>query len=80
VAHDIRSIELWARHAERAVMREALPWTGLLAGMASEAMLRRDQVQRVACWCSQGLQRVFMADLDDGLAREQVAPRLRVAA
>lgn len=75
----IQGIDLWSRRAELAIIHEELPWADLLAGMTPDAILERDKVQLVQHLRSQGLQLVFMGDLNDGLARELEAPQLRAA-
>jgi hypothetical protein len=77
VAEVIRTIDLWSPRAELAIIHEELPWAELLAGTSADTIIRRDQLDLVAYYRSKGLQLVFMADLTDGLSREQEAPRLR---
>jgi hypothetical protein len=75
----LQGIDLWSRRSELAIIHEELPWTDLLAGMTPDAILDRDKVQLVQYLRGKGLQLVFMGDLNDGLAREQEAPKLRAA-
>jgi len=75
----LQGIDLWSRRAELAILHEELPWTDLLAGMSPDAILERDKVQLVQYLRGKGLQLVFMGDLNDGLAREMEAPKLRAA-
>jgi hypothetical protein len=77
VATAVRGIDLWSTRAEIAAIHEELPWTELLAGLSPDAILDRDKVSLVQYYRSKGLQLYFMADLTDGLAREQEAPQLR---
>lgn len=79
VAAVLQGIDLWSRRAEFAIIHEEPPWTDLLAGMAPEAILQRDKVPLVQVLRGKGLQLVFMGDLNDGLARELEAPKLRAA-
>jgi hypothetical protein len=75
----LQGIDIWSRRSELAIIHEELPWTDLLAGMTPDAILDRDKVQLVQYLRGKGLQLVFMGDLNDGLAREQEAPKLRAA-
>lgn len=75
----LQGIDLWSQRAEMVIIHEELPWTDLLAGMAPEAILDRDKVALVQYLRSKNLQLVFMGDLNDGLARELDAPKLRAA-
>jgi hypothetical protein len=73
----LQGVDLWSTRAELAVIHEELPWTDLLAGLAPDAILDRDKVQLVNYLRGKGLKLYFMADLTDGLARDQEAPELR---
>ncbi len=75
----LRGIDLWSARSELAIIHEELPWTDLLAGLSPDAILERDKVQLVQYLRAKGLGLVFMGDLNDGLAREQEAPKLRAA-
>jgi hypothetical protein len=77
VAAVIKGIDQWSRRAEYAAIHEEVPWRDLLTGMTPDAILDRDKVQLVAYLRGKGLKLYFMADLTDGLAREQEAPQLR---
>ena len=73
----VQGIDLWSQRAELVIIHEELPWTDLLAGMSASAILDRDKVALVNYLRGKGLAFAFMADLTDGLAREQEAPQLR---
>jgi hypothetical protein len=75
----LQGIDLWSQRAEMAIIHEELPWTDLLAGMSPDAILDRDKVPLVHYLRGKNLQLVFMGDLNDGLARELDAPKLRAA-
>lgn len=75
----LQGIDLWSRRAELAIIHEELPWTDLLAGKSPDAILDDDKVALVQYLRSKGLQLVFKGDLNDGLARESEAPKLRAA-
>jgi hypothetical protein len=75
----LQGIELWSRRAEMAIIHEELPWTDLLAGKSPDAILDDDKVALVQVLRGKGLQLVFMGELNDGLARESEAPKLRAA-
>ena len=73
----LQTIDLFTSRAELAVLHEELPWTDLLGGMSPDAILERDKVGLVNYLRGKGLRLFFMADLTDGLARDQEAPQLR---
>jgi hypothetical protein len=75
----LQGIDLWSRRAELAIIHEEVPWTDLLGGKSPDAILDDDKVALVQYLRSKGLQLVFMGDLNDGLARESEAPKLRAA-
>lgn len=73
----LRTIDLWSTRADLAAMHEEPPWTEMLGGTSPDAILQRDKVGLADFYRSKGMQLMFMADLTDGLAREQEAPQLR---
>jgi hypothetical protein len=73
----IQNIASFAPHAELAAIHEEVPWTELLAGTDPQALLQRDKVGLVAYYRAMGLKVLFVAELNDGLAREAEAPQLR---
>ncbi len=76
----LQGIDLWSRRADIFILHEELPWTDLLAGQSPDAILERTHVPLVAHVRSKDVRRlVFVGDLNDGLAREREAPRLRAA-
>jgi hypothetical protein len=75
----VRAIEAWTQRADIAIVHEELPWTELLAGVAPDSILRPSKDDLIAYYRAKGLALVFIADANDGLAREREAPGLRAA-
>ncbi len=73
----IQALEAWTRRADIAIVHEELPWTDLLAGVAPDTILRREKDGLINYYRAKGLKLVFIADPNDGLARQSEAPRLR---
>jgi hypothetical protein len=76
-AEVLHTIDLFSTRSELGVIHTELPWTDLLNGMSPEAILDRDRTNLVAYLRGRGQRIYFMADLTDGLARDQEAPQLR---
>ena len=77
VATAVQNIDLWSQRAEMAAIFEEVPWTDLLAGAEPQALLERNHVGLVNYYRAKGLKVMFVAELNDGLAREADAPQLR---
>lgn len=73
----LASIGQWAPRAELAAIQEELPWTALLNGADAGALVDEILLPRVRHYRALGLKVLFVAELNDGLAREAEAPQLR---
>jgi hypothetical protein len=73
----VQSLEIWTRRADIAIVHEELPWTELVAGTPPDSILRREKDDLIGYYRAKGLKLVFVADANDGLAREREAPQLR---
>lgn len=73
----LASIAQWAPRAELVAIQEETPWTALLAGANAELLVAETLLERVRLYRSLGLKVLFVAELNDGLAREAEAPQLR---
>jgi hypothetical protein len=73
----VQAIQAWSAHADIAIVHEELPWTELLAGVPPDTILVREKDNLIGFYRSRGFQLVFVADANDGLARDQEAPELR---
>lgn len=73
----LTNIANFAPRAELAAIHEEVPWAELLAGADPQALLERDKVGLVTYYRAMGLKVLFVAELNDGLAREAEAPQLR---
>ena len=74
----LKNIAAFTPHAELAAIHEEVPWTELLAGVDPQALLERDKLGLVTHYRAIGLKVLFVAELNDGLARESEAPQLRL--
>jgi hypothetical protein len=75
----VRSMEIWTRRADAAIMHLDVPWALLLAGTSPEEALRRDGVDLEHYYRSKHLVLVVTIDVTNGLARENEAPALVAA-
>jgi hypothetical protein len=75
----VRSMEIWTRRADAAIMHLDVPWALLLAGTSPEEALRRDGVDLEHYYRSKHLVLVVTIDVTNGLARESEAPALVAA-
>jgi hypothetical protein len=73
----IQALQAWATRADIAIVHEELPWTGLLAGTPPDTILAHEKDDLIGFYRSRNLALVFVADADDGLARDREAPQLR---
>lgn len=73
----VRALNAWSPRADIAIVHEELPWTELLAGVVPDSILKREKDGLVDYYRAKGMKLVFIADPNDGLAREKEAPRLR---
>lgn len=75
----VRSMEIWTRRADAAIMHLDVPWALLLAGTLPEDALRKDGVDLEHYYRSKKLKLVVTIDVTNGLARESEAPALVAA-
>ena len=75
----VRSLEIWTRRADAAIMHLDVPWALLLAGTSPEEALRRDGVDLEHYYRSKHLVLVVTIDVTNGLGRESEAPPLMAA-
>ena len=75
----VRSMEIWTKRADAAIMHLDVPWALLLAGTSPEEALRRDGVDLEHYYRSKHLVLVVTIDVTNGLGRESEAPALVAA-
>jgi hypothetical protein len=75
----VRSMEIWTKRADAAIMHLDVPWALLLAGTSPEDALRRDGVDLEHYYRSKHLMLVVTIDVTNGLGRESEAPALVAA-
>ena len=79
LATAVRSLDLWTRRADAAIMHLDVPWALLLAGNSPEDALRRDGVDLEHYYRSKHLKLIVTIDVTNGLARESESPALVAA-
>ena len=75
----VRSLEIWTRRADAAIMHLDVPWALMLAGTSPEDALRKDGVDLEHYYRSKHLKLVVTIDVTNGLGRESEAPALVAA-
>ncbi len=75
----VRSMEIWTRRADAAIMHMDVPWALLLAGTSTEDALKRDGIDLERYYRSRNLKLVITIDVTNGLARESEAAALVTA-
>jgi hypothetical protein len=75
----VRSLEIWTKRADAAIMHLDVPWALLLAGGSPEDALRKDGVDLEHYYRSRHLSLVVTIDVTNGLARESEAAALVAA-
>jgi hypothetical protein len=75
----VRSMEVWTRRADAAIMHLDVPWALLLRGGSAADALRKDGVDLERYYRSKHLKLVVTIDVTNGLARESEAPALVAA-
>jgi hypothetical protein len=75
----LRSLDIWTRRADAAIMHLDVPWALLLAGTSPEDALRKDGVDLERYYRSKHLKLVVTIDVTNGLGRESEAPALVAA-
>lgn len=75
----VRSLGVWSKRADAAIMHVDVPWTLMLAGTSPEDALRKDGVDLEKFYRSRHLKLVVTIDVTNGLARESEAAALVAA-
>lgn len=75
----VRSMEIWTKRADAAIMHMDVPWALLLAGTSPEDALKRDGIDLERYYRSKNLRLVITMDVTNGLAREREATALVTA-
>lgn len=75
----LRSLGIWTKRADAAIMHVDVPWAQMLAGGSPEDALRKDGVDLEKFYRSKRLKLVVTIDVTNGLARESEAPALVAA-
>ncbi|HJQ11226.1 MAG TPA: hypothetical protein VJ840_09370 [Gemmatimonadaceae bacterium] len=75
----VRSLDIWTKHADAAIMHMDVPWALMLAGTSAEDALRKDGVDLEKYYRSKHLKLVVTIDVTNGLARESEAAALVAA-
>jgi hypothetical protein len=76
LATAVRSLDMWTKRADAAIMHLDVPWALLLAGNSPEDALRRDGVDLEHYYRSKHLKLIVTIDVTNGLARESESPAL----
>lgn len=79
LATAVRSLDMWTKRADAAIMHLDVPWALLLAGTSPEDALRRDGVDLEHYYRSKHLKLIVTIDVTNGLARESESPALVAA-
>lgn len=79
LATAVRSLDMWTKRADAAIMHVDVPWALLLAGTSPEDALKRDGVDLEQYYRSKHLKLVVTIDVTNGLARESESPALVAA-
>ena len=75
----LRSMEIWTRRADAAIMHMDVPWALLLEGKTPEEALKRDGIDLARHYRSKNFKLVVTLDVTNGLARESEAVALVTA-
>ena len=75
----VRSLDMWSKRADAAIMHVDVPWAQMLAGGTPEDALRKDGVDLEKYYRSKHLKLVVTIDVTNGLARESEAAALVAA-
>ena len=79
IALAVKSLDVWTKHADAAIMHVDVPWAQMLAGGSPEDALRKDGVGLVKYYRSKRLRLIVTIDVTNGLARESEAAALVAA-
>lgn len=74
----VRSLEIWVKRADAAIMHLDVPWAALLSGSSPATALKKD-AELVNFYRRHKLKLVITIDVTNGLARESEAPALVAA-
>jgi hypothetical protein len=77
VASVVQNIDNWSQRADLAAIHDEVPWAELLAGADAAELIQRDKLGLANYYRFKGLKLLFVAELNDGMAREAEAPALR---
>jgi hypothetical protein len=75
----LKSLDIWSRRADAAIMHMDVPWALLLAGTSPEDALRKDGVDLEHYYRSKHMKLVVTLDVTNGLGRESESPALVAA-
>ena len=75
----LKSLGIWSKRADAAIMHMDVPWALLLAGTSPEDALRKDGVDLEHYYRSKHMKLVVTLDVTNGLGRESEAPGLVAA-
>ncbi|HJQ54816.1 MAG TPA: hypothetical protein VJ825_13340 [Gemmatimonadaceae bacterium] len=75
----LKSLDIWSKRADAAIMHLDVPWAQLLAGGSAAGALRKDGVDLEHYYRSKHLKLVVTIDVTNGLARESEAAALVAA-
>ena len=75
----VKSLDIWSKRADAAIMHLDVPWAQLLAGASAADALRKDGVDLERYYRSKHLRLVVTIDVTNGLAREREAAALVAA-
>jgi hypothetical protein len=75
----VRSLDMWKKRADAAIMHVDVPWASMLAGTSAEDALRKDGIDLEKYYRAKHLKLVVTIDVTNGLARESEAAALVVA-
>jgi hypothetical protein len=69
----LKSLGIWSKRADAAIMHMDVPWALLLAGTSPEDALRKDGVDLEHYYRSKHMKLVVTLDVTNGLGRESVS-------
>lgn len=75
----VKSLDMWTKRADAAIMHVDVPWALMLAGTSPEDALRKDGVDLEKYYRSKRLKLVVTIDVTNGLARDKEAEALVAA-
>lgn len=75
----LKSLDIWSKRADAAIMHMDVPWALLLAGTSPEDALRKDGVDLEHYYRSKHMKLVVTLDVTNGLGRDSESPALVAA-